>query len=143
MKKTSILCLMVMAVGLLAWAGAAMQSQELPWKNLKSPGNKNRIDDSTYFIYKPSEKPKLGTVILSIQVFNKSAAKDTSFVIKGQYGMPSMPGAHDSGLQTFSLNKAGNYLLPINIVMPGEWEVRLTFFKGNKPVYRGHAKFNV
>lgn len=143
MKRTSFLCLMVLAVGLLAWAGAAGLSQDLPWKNLKSPGNKNKIDDSAYFIYKPSEKPKMGTIILNIQVFNKSGAKDTSFVIKGQYGMPSMAGAHDSGLQTFSLNKAGNYLLPINIVMPGEWEVKLILFKGNKEVYRGRAKFNV
>jgi nitrogen fixation protein FixH len=57
--------------------------------------------------------------------------------------MPAMSGAHDSGLQALSLNKAGNYLLPINIVMPGKWEVKLTFSKGNKTVYRGRAKFDV
>ncbi len=28
----------------------------------------------------------------------------------------------------FKLNKKNDYLLPIHIVMPGEWEVKLTFF---------------
>jgi hypothetical protein len=57
--------------------------------------------------------------------------------------MPEMKGAHDSGEVPFKLNKKGDYLLPVNVVMPGEWEVKLVFLKGKEPVYRGRITFKV
>jgi len=41
------------------------------------------------------------------------------------------------------MNKKGDYLLPVNVVMPGEWEVVLNFHKDKKPIYTGRARFNV
>jgi hypothetical protein len=43
----------------------------------------------------------------------------------------------------FKLNRKNDYLMPINIVMPGEWEVRLTFLKDGDPVFFGRINFNV
>jgi len=143
MRRTALSLAAFLYFGLLAAALAAPQAQEPPWQDLKSAGAKNWIGDAVYFIYRPNEQPKMGTIILKVQVFTKSGEKDRSFVVKGQLDMPSMAGAHDSGLQAFALNKAGNYLLPVNIVMPGEWELRLTFIKGDKTVFRGRTKFNV
>jgi len=143
MKRTALLLASFLCFGLLAPALAAPSSQEPPWQDLLAPGKKNWIGDAVYFIYKPNEKPKMGTIILKVQVFNKSGEKDKSFIVKGQFDMPSMAGAHDSGLLTFALNKAGNYLLPLSIVMPGEWELRLTFIKGDRTVFRGRTKFSV
>ena len=57
--------------------------------------------------------------------------------------MPSMRGAHDSGEVPFKLNKKGDYLLPVNVVMPGEWEVKLVFMKDKEPVFRGRITFKV
>jgi hypothetical protein len=57
--------------------------------------------------------------------------------------MPSMRGAHDSGDVDFKLNKKNDYLLPVNIVMPGDWEVRVTFLKDGKPVFHGGITFDV
>jgi len=57
--------------------------------------------------------------------------------------MPSMGRTHDSGEVLFKLNKKGDYLLPVNIVMPGEWEVKLSFSKDKRVIYRGSFKFNV
>jgi hypothetical protein len=54
-----------------------------------------------------------------------------------------MVGAHDSGDQEFKLNRMGDYLLPVNIVMPGEWEIKLTFKRGETTVVRGAFRFNV
>jgi hypothetical protein len=143
MKRTAFLLAAILCFGLLAAALAAPEAQVPPWQDLKAPGKKNWIGDAVYFIYTPNEKPKMGTIILKVRVFTKSGEKDKSFIVKGQFDMPSMAGAHDSGLQTFALNKAGNYLLPVNIVMPGEWELRLTFIKAGKTVFRGRTKFNV
>jgi hypothetical protein len=122
-------------------AGAA--KEEIIYKPLPGPGKKCWINEELYFIYKFSEKPKMGTVILVIQVFNKNGDQLTPFLIKGRSDMPSMSGAHDSGDQEFKLNKKNDYLLPVNIVMPGGWEVRLTFLQDGKPLFYGSLTFDV
>jgi hypothetical protein len=35
------------------------------------------------------------------------------------------------------------YLLPVQLVMPGDWEVALTFLKGGKAVFRGSYLFDL
>jgi hypothetical protein len=52
-------------------------------------------------------------------------------------------GAHETGDKSFSLSNKGDYLLPINIVMPGDWEIRLTVSKEGKVIFRGRYNFNV
>jgi len=54
-----------------------------------------------------------------------------------------MAGGHDSGEQEFKLNRRGDYLLPVSIVMPGEWEVKLTIKRGDVVVLRGAFRFDV
>jgi hypothetical protein len=76
-------------------------------------------------------------------VFDQAEQKNASFEVVGRYDMPTMNGAHDSGDQEFKLNKKNDYLLPVNIVMRGEWEVKLTFLKNGMPVFRGFFQFNV
>jgi hypothetical protein len=117
--------------------------EEIVYTPLPGPGKKCWIHEEMYFAYKFSEKPKMGTVILIVQVFNKKGDQLTPFTIEGRSDMPSMRGAHDSGEQEFKLNKKGDYLLPVNIVMPGDGEVRLTFLKDGKPVFYGGLTFNV
>jgi len=85
----------------------------------------------------------MGTTILRIRIFDEGEAQSTAFTVVGRSDMPSMAGAHDSGEQEFKLNKKGDYLLPINIVMPGEWEVKLTFKRGDSIVFRGAFRFDV
>lgn len=122
---------------------AAAAKEEIVYKPLPGPGKKCWINEELSFTYKFSEKPKMGTVILVVQVFNKNGDKLAPFLIKGRSDMPSMRGAHDSGDQEFKLNKKNDYLLPVNIVMPGGWEVRLTFLKDGKPVFYGSLTFDV
>jgi hypothetical protein len=54
-----------------------------------------------------------------------------------------MGGAHETGDKAFTLSNKGDYLLPINIVMPGDWEIRLTVLKEGKVIFRGRYNFNV
>ena len=106
-------------------------------------GEKIQLDDDHYFVYSFDKKPQMGTVIMKIQVFDNAGKQDSTYEITGQSGMPSMPGAHDSGEKSFKLNKKGDYLMPVDVVMPGDWEVRLQFFKDKKPVFAAKVNFDV
>jgi hypothetical protein len=100
------------------------------------------IGQDYYFTYKFDKKPKMGMLVLKVKLFDKNGKKEKSLVITGRSGMPSMSGAHDFE-QPFKQNKLGEYLLPVNIVMPGEWEIKMTFSKDKKPFYFGMFRFNV
>ena len=106
-------------------------------------GQKTWIGDEYYFVYEFDKKPQMGTIIMKVQIFSKDGKQDTSLEITGSADMPSMKGAHSSGEQLFKMNKKGDYLLPVNVVMPGEWEVVLNFLKDKIPIYTGSVRFNV
>ena len=99
---------------------------------MPGPGKKVQLGNGNYFIYKFDKQPKLGTVIIKVEIFDSKDKKDTSMEITGDAGMPSMRGAHDTGDRPFALSNKGAYLLPVNIVMPGEWEIKLTIKKAGK-----------
>jgi hypothetical protein len=106
-------------------------------------GQKNWIGEQHYFVYSFDKRPQMGTIIMKVQVFTKEGKQDTSLEITGDADMPSMKGAHSSGNQLFKMNKKGDYLLPVNVVMPGEWEIILNFLKDKKSVYTGSVRFHV
>ena len=110
---------------------------------MPAPGKKVPLPGGYYAIYGFDKKPKLGMLIVKVEIFAQDGKKDTSFEIKGDSGMPSMKGHHDMGEQPFQLSKKGDYLLPVNIVMPGDWEIRLTFLKNGQVQFRGSYQFDV
>jgi hypothetical protein len=109
---------------------------------MPAPGQKVPIGNDMYMIYGFVEKPKMGPVIMKIQIFGKGGEKDTSLVIIADSWMPSMP-SMDGGHDTFRLSKNGDYLTPITISMPGDWEIKLTLSKGGNVIFRGSYKFDV
>ncbi len=125
-------------------ASAPSGAEQTPaFPSMPGPGKKVSIGNDYYFVYGFDKKPKLGTMIMKVEVFTRDGKKDTSFEVKADSGMPSMKGAHESGDRSFKLSKKGDYLLPIDIVMPGDWEVRFTFIKDGKVIFRGSYQFNV
>lgn len=126
----------------LATADSSAPKTAPVYSELPGQGKKVKIDDVTYFIYKFDKKPKMGTSVLKVQVFDKTGKRDTTLAIIGHSGMPSMKGAHDV-TAAFKLNKKGDYLMPVNVVMPGQWEIKLDFNKADKVIYRGSFKFGV
>ena len=106
-------------------------------------GQKYWVGEAYYFVYSFDKKPQMGTIIMKVKVFAKDGNQDSSMEITGSADMPSMKGAHSTGDQLFKLNKKGDYLLPVNVVMPGDWEVVLNFLKDKKPIYTGSVRFNV
>jgi hypothetical protein len=125
--------------GLATSAGGQMPA----YPSMPGPGKKVPIGSDHYLTYGFDKKPKLGTLIMKVEIFTKEGKKDTSFEAKADSGMPSMKGAHETGDRPFKLSKKGDYLLPIDIVMPGDWEVRLTLLKEGKVIFRGSYQFDV
>lgn len=113
------------------------------YARMPAPGKKVMIGNDYYFTYGFDKKPKMGTVIVKVEIYKMSGQKDVSLEIKGDAGMPSMKGAHDTGDRPFRISSKGVYLLPVDIVMPGDWEIRLTFLKDGKVIFRGSHAFDV
>jgi len=112
---------------------------------VKMPGFDKKFQVEGYTVsYRFVKRPQIGTIILRVQVFNADKKQVKPFEISGEYGMPSMKGAHDSGVQAFKTNVKGDYLLPVSIVMRGEWEVKMVISdKEKKPVYCGVFRFTI
>ncbi len=113
------------------------------YDELPGYGNKCPFGEDYYFTYRFVQPPKIGTATLKVELFDKTGNRITDLEVTGNSGMPSMRGAHDSGDVPFKLNKKGDYLLPVNIVMPGEWEVKLRFLKDKRVIYLGSFRFHV
>ncbi len=138
MKRKYSLSLLIMSFFLLAvFVNPLSAAAEEVFEPLPGPGKICPINQDYYFKYTFDKKPMMGTVILKIVVFDKNDKQYSGMKIVGDSGMPSMKGHHDSGDVAFQLNKKGDYLLPVNLVMPGVWEIKLTFIEEDTPVYRG------
>ena len=116
---------------------------DIVWTPVPGPGKKCPVNDDYYFKYEFNEKPKMGMSILKIRVFDKKNDQVVPFKMTGRSDMPSMRGAHDSGDVDFKLNRKNDYLLPVNVVMPGDWEIRLIFRLNDQAVFHGSIRFDV
>jgi hypothetical protein len=138
-----ILLSLIFAVPLIQQSAHAGTEGAAVYPVMSEPGKKVQIGNGYYLVYVFDKQPKLGTIIMKVEIFTKEGKKDTSFEVKADTDMPSMRGAHATGNRPFVLSKKGDYLLPINIVMPGDWEIKLTVIKDGKVVARGRYNFNV
>jgi hypothetical protein len=119
------------------------QSQEPVFQDLAKSGQKCWIGEVNYFTWEFDKTPKMGISILIIRLFDKDGKRISDLSVNARSDMPSMRGTHDSGEVAFKLNKSGDYLLPVNVVMPGEWEIRLTFSRNGIVIFRGRIAFDV
>ena len=110
--------------------------------DLKSEGKKYELPDGGWFTWQFDKKPQLGPAIIKVQVFTKDKNRDSSYEITGESGMPAMHD-HDSGPVKFQLNKKGDYLLPVNVVMTGKWEVVIRIRRYDRELFAGKVSFNV
>ena len=124
-------------------AAAPPVTTERGFQVLPKPGEKIALDADHYFLYGFDKPPKMGAAIMRVEIFTRNGERDTTFVVRGDADMPSMRGAHSSGDKDFSLSAKGVYLLPVRLVMPGDWEITFTFVKNGKPVFRGAYLFDL
>jgi len=125
-------------------AGAApVPSAQVVYQPLPKAEEKVVLDAGHYFIFGFEKPAKLGMAIMRVEIYTSDGKRDTSFTVKGDSDMPSMRGAHSSGDKDFYLSAKGIYLLPVRLVMPGDWEIRFTFLKNGNPVFRGAYLFDL
>jgi hypothetical protein len=130
--------------GEAAPAAAASAPSAPLFAPLPKPGRKVPLGSDHYFAFSFSKKPAMETIIVKVEIFTNDGRKDAAtFEVAGDADMPSMKGAHARGDQPFKRNKKGDYLLPITFVMPGDWEVYLTFLKDGAVVFRGAYAFDL
>jgi hypothetical protein len=141
--------LLLLVGALFLWAGlpqsvAAASSAVKPgYRLLPKSGEKIPLGPKHYFTYAFAKPPKLGSAIMRVEIFTREGQRDTSFSVKGDADMPSMRGVHSAGDQDFTLSAKGVYLLPVRLVMPGDWEVCFTFLKDGKELLRGSYLFDL
>lgn len=123
--------------------GLVPAGQEPVFQDLPKSGKKCWIGEVNYFTWEFDKTPKMGTSILIVKLYDKDGRRVSDLAVSGRSDMPSMRGAHDSGEVAFKTNKAGDYLLPVGVVMPGDWEVRLTFSRNGIVIFRGRIAFDV
>ena len=133
----------VLALTTGAFTRAPVRDEEPVFAELPGPGKTCTIGDAFTFTYEFDRTPKMGMVIVKIKLSNREGRRTTELGIAGRADMPSMRGAHDSGDVAFRLNRKGDYLMPLNVVMPGDWEIRLVFARGDEVVFRGALRFHV
>jgi YHS domain-containing protein len=128
-------------------ASAATAEEEVvkpeDYRPLPKPGKQVRLDSDRYFVYGFAKPPKLGTAIMKVQVFTNDGQRDTTCIVLGDVDMPSMRGAHTTGNREFARSAVGIYLLPVSLVMPGDWEFRFTFLYKGKTALRGAYLFDL
>ncbi|MDD5712775.1 MAG: hypothetical protein PHY31_08490 [Smithellaceae bacterium] len=110
---------------------------------MPKPGSKVPIGGGSYLIYGFDGKPRMDIMIMKVEIFDGNGRRDTSCQVKANADMPSMRGAHVIVERAFKLSRRGDYVAPIDIVMPGTWEIRLTVLKNGVVIYRGSYEFEV
>ncbi len=146
MRKILIGALFAFSLGVAAppsMSATTFLSAKAVYQPISKPGEKVTLDADHYFTYGFEKQPKIGMTIMKVEIFTRDGKRDTSFVVKGDADMPSMRGAHTAGDKDFSISAKGVYLLPIRLVMPGDWEIRFTFVKKGKVVFRGAYLFDI
>lgn len=146
MKKNQTLLIGILAILFISAAVIIFMSGNPQVKDggdLHGSSGKHYMKDGDYFVYGFDKDPKMGTVILKIQVFDDKVIKDSSYDIYGYLSMTAMPEMNGGSDKKFLLNKKGDYLCPFDITMPGEWGMKLKFIKGGKQIHEESLKFNI
>ncbi len=64
---------------------------------LAAVNKQNWINEDYYFTYSFDKKPKIGTHILIVKLFNKDKKLNQDYTVTADADMPSMNGAHSTG----------------------------------------------
>jgi hypothetical protein len=134
-KILGFLFLFLLAAGPRGLAGVTIS-------DLGQPGTRTPIGQDMALTYNFNVHPALGMVILKVRVTDKDGNPVEGVNLTGVSDMPEMRDSN-SGKVKFLQNKKKDYLLPINVTMPGLWQVTVTVEKNKKPLFIGRVNFNV
>lgn len=137
MKKILSVILMILSTIMVTDVPADAKIQDLG-----QPGTKTVIGKDMTLTYSFNVRPAMGMVILKIKVTGKDGKPVDGLVLTGISDMPEMRDSN-SGKVTFLKNKKKDFLLPVDITMPGKWQVTVLVEKQKKLLLTGMINFNV
>ncbi len=123
--------------------GADSMSSATVHENVINPGKNYHLGHDYSYSYEFSTRPKLGMIVVKLDLQGKNHVRSNDLQIMGDAYMPAMREAHGSGDVPFKLNKDGYYLLPVNVVMQGKWAVDVKFYKEGKLIDTAKIWFEV
>jgi len=122
----------VAVVFAVACAGCGNQQSN----NSKKPGAARAaaIEASKQYVlkYEWPEKPKVGSCTLKVKLL-KSGTPVREAEVTVSYDMPSMRGTHMTN-ENMKQNDKGDFLLPINFAIAGDWEIVVLAYKDGKVI---------
>ena len=122
-NKSKILTLIVASV-VLSIVGAGCGTHD--HGSGATAGNTATATGHDYVLkYEWPEKPRVGNYTLKVNLVDRAGKPVEGAEVVVSYDMPSMRGAHAT-TETMKKNARGDYLLPIQFVMPGDWEIVLS-----------------
>lgn len=122
---------------------AAAPAVKAGYQPLTRAGGRIPLGAEHHLTFGFDKPPKLGIAIMRVEIVNRDGKRDGSFTVKGDADMPSMRGAHSAGEKSYSLSANGVYLMPVRLVMPGDWEVSFSVSRNGKTIYRGAYLFDL
>jgi hypothetical protein len=111
-------------------------------QDLGKPGTKTAIGKGLTLTYSFNVHPAMGMVILKVRVTDKDGNPEDGISLTGISDMPEMQDSN-SGKVKFVQNKKKDFLFPINVTMPGKWQVTVVAEKKKKAFFTGIINFNV
>lgn len=109
---------------------------------LSEEGRTITLSNGDHFVYHFHPRPKFGTVVLKVEVFDAKGKVVKDLLLSAEYCMPGMT-MPACPLQTLDQNKKGAYLMPVELSMPGDWEIKLFVHEAKKELFRGVIKVRV
>ena len=101
-------------------------------------------DDGEYILkYEWPEKPKMGTYTLKANFVDKAGntVEDVDIIVN--YSMPTCGTHSKPKIETMKQNDRGDYLLPMNFVMRGDWEIILSAQKNEQEILKKKIILNI
>jgi hypothetical protein len=125
---------------LLFWSVSGVFASEV--KELGKPGTKTAISPDWTLTYSFNTNPAMGNLIVKVKILDKDGNPVDGLTVIGISDMAEM---HDSnsGKVEFVQNKKKDFLLPINVSMPGAWNVMILVKKQKKVLFTGRIDFHV
>ena len=110
---------------------------------LSNPKKAQWISKDYYVEYDWNKTPKIGTSILSVKVFDKSKKPVTDLAITADVNNTSQKDTKATGDIALKPNKKGEFIVPVNFVSQGNWEIQLRFAKGDKALSNASIRVEI
>lgn len=138
-----ITMLILLTAAVLFSEAEKIESDPLEIQLIRRANRSHSINDDYYVTYSWASRPRIGQNVLIVKLLDENRNQVQDLEISAVSSMPEMSCCPDSEEQFMRLNRNGDYLLPINFTMLGDWEVILSFWQDEEFVTNARIKHHL